>query len=130
MLIIVSTQLLFSNSLMIIISIIPVHNATKIGKRHRSVMTRSMEYYGQNFGFILYHHDLKGPYEASKLFIDGLADRAYVYVNGQLRGMVYRTDKKKFVSSRSPPNRPPSAPPSAEGGTRPRNTRWNGQWPG
>ena len=81
-----------------------LHNATKIGKRHRSVMTRSMEYYGQNFGFILYHHDLKGPYEASKLFIDGLADRAYVYVNGQLRGMVYRNDKKKFVSIEALPD--------------------------
>lgn len=67
-----------------------------LGDAHTSVTPEPMEYYGQNYGLIHYHHKLKGTY-GGRLYLDGLADRAHVFVNGQLKGIVYRNDKEQSV---------------------------------
>ncbi len=71
-------------------------NLKNTAKKVYSVTSESMEYFGQHSGFILYHHRLKGNY-SGKLFIDGLCDRAHIFVNGELKGIVYRNDEEKSV---------------------------------
>lgn len=72
-------------------------NLDNIGESVQSVCPESMEYYGQHGGLILYHHRLKGNYEG-KLFLDGLADRAHVFINQKLKGIIYRNDEEQCVS--------------------------------
>lgn len=50
----------------------------------------TMEALGQAHGFILYGTELAGPLAGAPLSIHGLADRAYVYVNRQLAGILDR----------------------------------------
>ncbi|MGI5893622.1 MAG: beta-galactosidase [Candidatus Merdivicinus sp.] len=53
--------------------------------------TRTMEELGQDFGFVLYETTVKGPVEESEVIIDGLHDRAILYLNGQKAGIKERT---------------------------------------
>ncbi len=55
--------------------------------------TKSMEELGQNFGFVLYKTTITGPYEKLPLTINGLHDRAHIYINGELKAIRYRNDK-------------------------------------
>lgn len=71
-------------------------NLDNIAKKVKSVTPESMEYFGQHSGFILYHHRLRGNY-SGRLFIDGLHDRAHVFVNGRLMGIIYRNDEEHSV---------------------------------
>ena len=64
----------------------------QIGERHFSAHPESMEYYGQNFGYILYRKVLKGNYSAQTLFVEGVHDIAYLRVDGEL---VCRYDRTK-----------------------------------
>lgn len=52
--------------------------------------TLPMEYLGQNFGFILYRTQLRGPFQTRPLKIMGLHDRALIYGNGRLLGIQER----------------------------------------
>ncbi len=74
-----------------------LENLKNIGTKTESVTAESMEYFGQNSGLILYHHKLKGNY-SGKLFLDGLGDRAHVFINKVLKGIIYRNDKEHAVS--------------------------------
>lgn len=73
-----------------------IDNIEALGEKHESVSPESMEHFGQNFGFICYHHHLVGKY-GGKLYLDGLADRAYVFVNKEYKGVIYRNDKKQCI---------------------------------
>ena len=53
-----------------------------------------MEKLNQGYGFILYRTRLRGPREGLPLVLDGLHDRAHVFVNGELLGIQYRNDKQ------------------------------------
>jgi len=67
-------------------------NLSALSQKHMSVMPESMEYYGQNWGLILYRTQLQAPQENCDLLVDGLADRASVFVDGQLKGRLDRND--------------------------------------
>lgn len=54
----------------------------------------TMEELGQGFGYVLYSTTLKGPYEKLPLEIDGLHDRAIIYINGEFKGIKERTGKR------------------------------------
>ncbi|MCC8023234.1 MAG: beta-galactosidase [Clostridiales bacterium] len=69
-----------------------------LGTAHESVAAEPMEYFGQSNGLIHYHHDLKGNYDASTLSLDGLHDRAHVFLDGKRMGILYRNDKSHNVS--------------------------------
>ncbi len=56
------------------------------------VMT--MEELGQDFGYVLYSSVLRGPFEELELTIDGLHDRAIIYINGEKKGIKERTGKR------------------------------------
>lgn len=59
-----------------------------------SASTLTMEQLEQDFGFVLYETVLHGPFERSELTIDGLHDRALIYVDGKLAGIQERTGRR------------------------------------
>lgn len=69
-----------------------LENIKNIGTHFKDVVPHSMEHYDQNFGYILYHTDLKGEYDNSTLTIEDIHDIAYVYINGSLAG---KYDRRK-----------------------------------
>jgi len=75
-------------------------NLEKIGTRHTSKVPLYMEELGQSFGFILYRAVIEGPKEGARMRIDGLRDRASIFVNGELKGIYDRnvvTERDKMV---------------------------------
>ena len=70
-------------------------NIYKLGVKHNSPAPESMEYYGQNFGQILYRKVVKGKYGSHMLYIEGVHDIAYVRVNGKLVKKYDRTKNGK-----------------------------------
>lgn len=52
-----------------------------------SVTPEPMERFGQNYGFILYRSNVHFPEESAPLSLDNLADKAWIYVNGERYGM-------------------------------------------
>lgn len=66
-------------------------------KKIQSPTPESMEHFGLCDGFILYETTVKGNY-SGKLWLDGLRDRAHVFVNDELKGIVYRNDKEQSIS--------------------------------
>lgn len=58
-------------------------NLYVLGTKHESATPESMEYFGQNFGYILYAKTLKGKYGAHRLFVEGAHDIVYVRINGK-----------------------------------------------
>jgi len=56
-------------------------------------MPQPMEKLGQGYGFILYRTHIRGPRESQPIVIDGLHDRAHVFLNGEFKGILYRNDE-------------------------------------
>ena len=50
-----------------------------------------MEEVGQDFGYILYRSTFKGPKGTNKLELDGVQDRAQVFLDGKLAGIIERS---------------------------------------
>ncbi len=72
-------------------------NLTKIGTHHKSELPHPMEYYGQNFGYILYRTQVPANQRLELLAIAGLADRVNIYFNGQWKGVLHRNDEKQYL---------------------------------
>ncbi len=53
--------------------------------------TKTMEELGQDFGFVLYETELHGPVSEAQVLIEGLHDRAQIFVDGELKGIKERT---------------------------------------
>ncbi len=68
-------------------------NLDNIGIKHHSGAAKHMEYYDQNYGLIYYKTVMKGKYTMGVLSIDGLHDRAHVYIDGKLKGICDVTGK-------------------------------------
>ena len=51
-----------------------------------SATTEPMEYFGQNYGFILYRTNFHVTDEIAHISLNGLADKAWIHVNGKLYG--------------------------------------------
>ena len=56
--------------------------------------TMTMEELGQDFGFVLYETQVKGPAEESEIVVEGLHDRAIIYIDGEKKGIKERTGKR------------------------------------
>lgn len=56
----------------------------------QSVSIRPMEHYDQAYGFILYSAQVKGPRNRQKLHLREVRDRAQVFLDGKLIGVVER----------------------------------------
>jgi beta-galactosidase len=72
----------------------------------RSPQPRSMESFGQNYGFILYRTELVG-HRSGKLMITDLHDYANVYVDGKYLGTLDRAKKETTIDipKSDPPHR-------------------------
>lgn len=58
----------------------------------RSDVPLCMEKYNQGYGFIAYKTQLNRDYEDTKLIFESLGDRAQIYINKELIGIVYIND--------------------------------------
>lgn len=70
-------------------------NIKELGTTHHSAAPESMEFYGQNYGMILYHVELPEVYGNKSMSLEEMHDRAYVFVNGELLTIMDRNDKDK-----------------------------------
>ncbi len=61
-----------------------------LAEPHPTVTPEPMEYFDQNYGFILYRTTLTGPRSEAELTVLGLHDRAQVFGNGELLGTLTR----------------------------------------
>ncbi len=75
-----------------------LENLQLLGRSVDSVTAEPMEYYGQDFGFILYSTDLSYlPMRICSLKLENLADRAQVFVDGVSYGTIYRNDASQSI---------------------------------
>jgi beta-galactosidase len=70
-------------------------NLEVLSKKFESATPESMEHFGQNYGYIYYKTKIKGRYDASKISVKGVHDRAYVYVDGIKKCILDRREKLK-----------------------------------
>lgn len=73
-------------------------NLYVLGEKHENATPESMEFFGQNFGYILYRKAVKGDYGAHTLVVEGVHDIAYLRVNGKT---VKRYDRRGNGAKRS-----------------------------
>ena len=71
-------------------------NLENIGGYHKSSTLRSMEYFGQNFGYILYRTKIRTN-GADMLGFSQVSDRVHIYFDGEYKGTISRNDKKKYI---------------------------------
>lgn len=71
-------------------------NLDKIAEKHTVASPESMEYFGQNFGYILYSTTMKGNYESGTLCVEGVHDNAYLFVDGELKKTYYRHENPEM----------------------------------
>lgn len=71
-------------------------NLDKIGTRFESATLKSMEYFGQNYGYILYRTKITTD-GADMIAFSHIADRVHIYYDGIYRGTIYRNDKKQYL---------------------------------
>lgn len=72
-------------------------NLEVLGKHFTSVQLHHMEYYGQNYGYILYRTKVAPAEGIAELYIHGLADRANIYFNGSLKGVMDRNGEERLL---------------------------------
>ena len=71
-------------------------NLDVLGTAHETAAPVHMEALGQNFGYILYSVTVRGKYEAATLYVGGVHDNAYLYIDGKLKKTYYRSDNPKM----------------------------------
>lgn len=58
-------------------------NYKKIAKKHYSKLPHNIEYYNQDYGYIIYEVKINDDYQATRLLIEDVNDIAYVYINNE-----------------------------------------------
>lgn len=61
-----------------------------------------MELLGQGYGYIHYATFVPGPREKQKLVLQDVHDRAYIYVNGQFKGIYMRDEDSPAIQIETP----------------------------
>ena len=72
-------------------------NLDSLSHKQFSNVPKCMEAYGQGYGYIAYRTRLNRDYNETDLIIDGLGDRAQIYVNTTLVGIIYVNDERQSV---------------------------------
>ena len=73
-------------------------NLENLSKAQYSSVPRAMEWYGGGYGYIAYRTRLNRDYENVKLSVSEIGDRAQIYVNDSLKGIIYVNDKEYAVT--------------------------------
>ncbi len=68
-----------------------------------SDVPKCMEKYGEGYGYIAYQTTLDRAYENTTLKFESLGDRAQIYINKELVGIVYINDEKLEVNINAKP---------------------------
>ncbi|GAA1970613.1 glycoside hydrolase family 35 protein [Kitasatospora viridis] len=71
----------------------PLPLARLHGEPVASPYPRSMEQLGQSYGLVLYRTEVSGPRAPAELQVDGLGDRAQVFLDGRPVGVLDRTGR-------------------------------------
>lgn len=74
-----------------------IDNIKNIAIYNKAQYVDYMEQFDQSYGLIMYHTKVVGNYNSSKLYIDGIHDIAYIYVNKELKGIFERDGKNKYL---------------------------------
>lgn len=69
-------------------------NISALGKAVKSAYTMSMEELGSDFGFVIYSTVVNGPIQKSQIHFGAVHDRALIYINGRLGGIVDRSQQR------------------------------------
>lgn len=69
-----------------------------ISKPVYSQYIKSMEECEQDYGFILYRTQVKGPWKNCNMSFMEMHDRAQVFVNNEYKGTIYRNDEEKKIT--------------------------------
>ena len=72
-------------------------NLDNLSSPQFSNVPKCMEAYGQGYGYIAYTTRLNRDYENVDLFFESLGDRAQIYVNRELAGIVYINDESQSI---------------------------------
>ncbi|MDD6683930.1 MAG: beta-galactosidase [Clostridiales bacterium] len=72
-------------------------NLENIGGHFTAINPRCMEHYGQSQGYILYRAQITTKQKVKTLIFTDVKDRAHVYFNGVLRGVIDRNDEKQYM---------------------------------
>jgi len=67
------------------------------GNVNKTAGVKPMEYFGQNYGFILYRTRVR-PVGQAQVKICDIHDRAHVFLDGKREGIIYRNDEDEDVS--------------------------------
>jgi beta-galactosidase len=78
-------------------------NLETLSKPDESASPKNMEALGQNYGFIHYQTRVSGPREPARLTVRGLHDRAQVYQDGELTGILERDRPAHTLQITIPP---------------------------
>ena len=73
-------------------------NLQNLSKPVYSNVPKCMESYGQGYGYIAYQTTLNRDYEDATLTFESIGDRAQIYINRKLVGIVYINDDELKVS--------------------------------
>lgn len=73
-----------------------------LAEKKNSVTPESMEYWGQDFGFIHYRTTLSGPMKDQKLCFDKIHDRALIFIDGKHCETYYRNDDVQWFDIEIP----------------------------
>ncbi|MBM7600022.1 beta-galactosidase [Virgibacillus halotolerans] len=68
-----------------------------ISKPVQKIHPETMEKLGQDYGFVLYRTFIKGPLGKAPLTIQGVRDRALVYVNQEFKGVIDRWENNTII---------------------------------
>lgn len=71
-----------------------IDNLDNLSEPVYSDVPRCMENYGQGYGYIAYRTVLNREYENAMLSFEDIGDRAQIYINKNLQGVVYVNDEK------------------------------------
>lgn len=74
-------------------------NLQNIGTHFESMMPRNMEYYGQDYGYILYRCSIPANMHINMLGLSNVVDRTHIFFNGTHRGTIYRNDELQYIES-------------------------------
>ena len=88
-----SSRKIAYNGVILTESVNLLDNLDLLGEKHDSVTPESMEYWGQDFGFIHYRTKLSGPMNDQKLGLEKVHDRALIFLDGKYLATYYRNDE-------------------------------------
>jgi beta-galactosidase len=84
-------------------SVAVLDSVDTLARKHLSVEPETMEYFGQNYGFIHYRTRVSGNLVEQKLLFLGVHDRAQVFLDKKPIGSLNRGDANKALTISTPP---------------------------